>query len=1227
MSSEATSFYVTGGALAPDAPSYVERAADRELLNGLLQGEFCYVLTSRQMGKSSLMARTATRLRAEGAHVIALDLTAVGQNVTHEQWYYGLLTVMGDQLGLGDELAEFWSAHEGLGPVQRWFAAIRRGVLSRRTGSVVIFVDEIDTVRSLPFSTDEFFAAIRECYNRRSGDAEFKRLTFCLLGVAAPNDLIRDIRITPFNVGRRIELNDFTPGEAQPLARGLRTDSPRALRAIRRVLGWTGGHPYLTQKLCLAVAQELQAGRRGDVDAVCAELFLSNRARERDDNLIFVRDRILRSEADVTGLLELYLRIWSGRRVVDHEANPLASALRLSGIVRPDRGRLVERNRIYSRVFDRAWARTNFPGEEQRRQRAAYWRGVARATSVSAAIIVALGLLGLVALKKSVETSLAQARAWITSGVIGQRTEALRLIRRAQSWPLPFKPGREPRNAAIAAVHLWDLDELPSLESPVPGATGFETNETLTRRAVGGADGRISVLGPAGRNVEWESAPTGLPVRWIRFSPRDRYVAAGYGDDTSRRYRFAVWDLGEHDPHKSRILDLEDRVSIHAIDFSADSGRVAVGAGGRRVRIYALPGGETVFESPFNSSAATEVSVTCVRFDASGTRLAECSDGSLLVNLWDTTTNRPTTLQLPSGVVAVEWHPNGLELATACESGVVHLWNLPSGIRELVCKTSTGAATPDLCFNHAGTVLAVLCTDSTLRFFQAQTLRQVLASDLDPAERLQFSAGDRLLRVTTREGRIRRWTVSGGRELRTFRRTTAVATPFQSLAFDPGSRILIAAGGVPGIWFWDFQEPGTPLQLHAQTVVGLGTDLNGRELLASTGDGFYRFPLTETGDAGEQRVQAGPGSVIALPSGLRRLALATNGTAAVIHIQRLGRDSGQVIPEHIHVFDVRDPESNSIVSAHRSLEDVALSPDGRWLAASSPGNTIVWDRNGRAGSEVRREFPGSNCLAFSPSGRWIVTAPAGEFQFRRSGSWEPCRELSIPRHYPRERWAPLAFGRLPGPDECLVAAAVTPAAIKLYRLRDRPAPRLEELAELVSPEHQALTTLAFSPNGRFLGATTEDPIVLVWDLRAIDEELAAVGIQSGLAFPGSEPEGLPLSISVSDGDLAKSGEASMTVLRWSLVEDYSQAIANGRASDPTGYLRALRNRGSVYFSLERYSMARRDFAEALALRPGDPEIKEFLEKLNRLEDSRDRKAIAPESTPPRAIPQISSLPD
>jgi hypothetical protein len=64
--SPSSAFFVSGGTLKPTAPSYVERAADQEFSERLLAGDFCYVLTSRQMGKSSLMARTAVKLRAAG---------------------------------------------------------------------------------------------------------------------------------------------------------------------------------------------------------------------------------------------------------------------------------------------------------------------------------------------------------------------------------------------------------------------------------------------------------------------------------------------------------------------------------------------------------------------------------------------------------------------------------------------------------------------------------------------------------------------------------------------------------------------------------------------------------------------------------------------------------------------------------------------------------------------------------------------------------------------------------------------------------------------------------------------------------------------------------------------------------------------------------------------------------------------------------------------------------
>ncbi|MDU9051132.1 MAG: AAA-like domain-containing protein [Candidatus Electrothrix sp. Rat3] len=392
MNNPAT-FYVTGGTLAQDAPSYVRRQADEELYQALHRSEFCYVLTSRQMGKSSLMVRSAIRLRQEGLSVAVLDLTSLGVNLSVEQWYDGLLMKLGEQLDLEDELDKVWEAHPQLSPLQRWLRAVETVLPAESEQPIILFIDEIDLVGSLPFSTDEFFAAIRECYNRRSEQPALQRLTFCLLGVASPSDLIQDVRMTPFNIGRRIELDDFSEQEAAPLAQGLQGESRSpdiAATLLRRVLYWTGGHPYLSQLLCQAIAQDTSLSKAAGVDRLCTDLFFSSRAREQDNNLIFVRDRILGSKEDRAALLDLYQQVRKRGKVADDDTNPLVNVLRLSGLVRVVDNSLQVRNRIYAQVFDREWIIANMPDAEKRRQKAAFRRGALRAGVIAGVIILSL---------------------------------------------------------------------------------------------------------------------------------------------------------------------------------------------------------------------------------------------------------------------------------------------------------------------------------------------------------------------------------------------------------------------------------------------------------------------------------------------------------------------------------------------------------------------------------------------------------------------------------------------------------------------------------------------------------------------------------------------------------------------------------------------------------------------------------------------------------------------
>ena len=394
-------FFVSGGTMPESALSYVERAADRQLLDALLDGKFCYVLNSRQMGKSSLCVRVKTLLEAKGVACAFVDLTRIGgQNLSAEQWYAGILGEIGRSIGLRTEFLVYWKEHVHESPMQRVFGALREVALVKKDGLVAVFIDEVDAARSLPFNADEFLTGIRECYNRRAHDPIYDRLTFCLLGAAVPSDLIRDARTTPFNIGERIYLKDFTRDEAAVLAKGLGKGRERLLD---RIFFWTNGHPFLTQSLCTAVEHDASIRTDEGVDALVKRDLLEPKARETNINLADVSNRVLNGYADGddvekfrADILSAYSKsLRGGAELTDDESNRLTAVLKLSGLMRSDGNTLKVRNPIYKKVFGKEWIRENMPGQELRRQRKAFWIGVARTTAVATIIISVISYLAI----------------------------------------------------------------------------------------------------------------------------------------------------------------------------------------------------------------------------------------------------------------------------------------------------------------------------------------------------------------------------------------------------------------------------------------------------------------------------------------------------------------------------------------------------------------------------------------------------------------------------------------------------------------------------------------------------------------------------------------------------------------------------------------------------------------------------------------------------------------
>jgi predicted AAA+ superfamily ATPase len=352
------SIYTFQGSVQAGDGLYIQRQADDKLLSLCRNRQFAYVLAARQVGKSSLMNNTINRLKEHGFRSINIYIPELGVNVTPEQWYIGLIIQIDEQLELKADVMKWWQDNDHMNMPHRLSRFFREVLLAEIKGPIIIFFDEIDATLSLGPFTDDFFGMIRYLYEARANVPEFHRLSFVLIGVATPGDLIRDSHRTPFNIGEHVELTDFTFDEVLPLADGFGLRTEDARKVLAWALRWTGGHPYLTQRLCREIAVRGRAQwTEKEVEEVVRVTFLGEMS-EKDNNLLFVRDMLTRRAPDVLKTLLTYREIRQGKRLVkDEEQSVIKSHLKLSGLICRRQGALRVRNRIYKDVFGLRWVK------------------------------------------------------------------------------------------------------------------------------------------------------------------------------------------------------------------------------------------------------------------------------------------------------------------------------------------------------------------------------------------------------------------------------------------------------------------------------------------------------------------------------------------------------------------------------------------------------------------------------------------------------------------------------------------------------------------------------------------------------------------------------------------------------------------------------------------------------------------------------------------------------
>src|SRR5438874_1977799 len=199
-------------------------------------------------------------------------------------------------------------------------------------------MDEVDKLFTAPFASD-FFGLVRSWHNSRSTEigGPWDRLTVVIAYATEAHLFIQDLNQSPFNVGRRLELQDFNLQQMVDL-NGRYGGPLKSYQEVERLHALIGGQPFLARRALDVLAT-------GKLDSAGLEEQAARDDGPFGDHL----KRILVSVSRLPAVREYVKAVLAGNARADQEAY---YRLLAAGVVAQDRGgAVVFRCNLYQRYL------------------------------------------------------------------------------------------------------------------------------------------------------------------------------------------------------------------------------------------------------------------------------------------------------------------------------------------------------------------------------------------------------------------------------------------------------------------------------------------------------------------------------------------------------------------------------------------------------------------------------------------------------------------------------------------------------------------------------------------------------------------------------------------------------------------------------------------------------------------------------------------------------------